>query len=127
MDQRNRPRRNHVSAYPGDALFVSEGANQGDRFSVASDLCLGDAYQLAGPILPVPVQHPRARKAGARPGDMVHDCDLTLMSDTGQRVSAQLFATLDTQGCVKKTHLRTDQLLRPKTPYVLIDINRENR
>ena len=126
MDSKARHHHGHISAYPGDALFVVEGANHGDLFATSRDLCLGDAYQLAGAALPMPMRPTYARKENAKPGGVVHDCDLTLMSDSGQRISAQLFASLDTQGCVKKTHLRTDKLLFPKTSYVLIDISREN-
>ena len=124
MHKASKSLQTQVSAYPGEALMVTEGANLGDGFSVSGDLCLGDAYELCDNGLPVPLQLGHVRSAKAKPGDMVLDCALTLMSDKGQHVSAQLFATLDTQGCVKKTHLRTDMLLQPKTPYVLVDIRR---
>ncbi|NQY58889.1 hypothetical protein [Cognatishimia sp.] len=124
MHKASKSLQTQVSAYPGEVLEVTEGANLGDRFSVSGDLCLGDAYELCDNGLPVPLQRGHVRSAKAKPGDMALDCALTLMSDKGQHVSAQLFATLDTQGCVKKTHLRTDMLLQPKTPYVLVDIRR---
>ena len=124
MHKASKSLQTQVSAYPGEVLEVTEGANLGDRFSVSGDLCLGDAYELCDNGLPVPLQRGHVRSAKAKPGDMALDCALTLMSDKGQHVSAQLFATLDTQGCVKKTHLRTDTLLQPKTPYVLVDIRR---
>ncbi|MEJ5217339.1 hypothetical protein WG622_03755 [Cognatishimia sp. D5M38] len=124
MPKASKTLQTHVSAYPGEALRVTEGANLGDGFAVSGDLCLGDAYELCDNGLPVPLQRGHVRSAKAKPGDMVLDCALTLMSDKGQHVSAQLFATLDTQGCVQKTHLRTDMLLLPKTPYVLVDIRR---
>ena len=124
MHKASKSLQTQVSAYPGEVLEVTEGANLGDRFSVSGDLCLCDAYELCDNGLPVPLQRGHVRSAKAKPGDMALDCALTLMSDKGQHVSAQLFATLDTQGCVKKTQLRTDTLVQPKTPYVLGDIRR---
>ena len=122
MPQKQSSARGHMSAYPGDALLVTDGANIGDGFSISRDLCLGDRYELNANVLPLPMQKRYARKANAKPGDMVLDCSITLMSDTGQHISANLYASLDTQGCVKKTHLSTDMLLHPKTPYELINI-----
>jgi hypothetical protein len=124
MVHRLKFRKTHISAYPGEALLVTNGANFGDGFSVSRDLCLGDEYELCDEILPLPMPLGPARQENAKPGDMVLDCDLTLMSANGQYVKAQVLATLDTQGCVKNTHLRTNRLLKPKTPYVLVDIQR---
>lgn len=120
-------------AYPGDALTVTEGANEGDGLSVAENLCLGDAYELATDIRLSPVHTARlnlrqsgakdqAGKPIARAGKTVLDCELTLMSETGRPVAGQVYATLDHQGCVSSTHLQTSCLLEPQTTYVLIDI-----
>lgn len=116
-----------VLAYPGTALTVTDGANIGDSFSVAGDLCVGDCYELCSDAIRVPVRCFAPLKTRRRPSiksgsDMVLDCHLILMNQAAETVGAMVYASLDAQGCVNKTHVSTTSPLRPGTPYTLIEI-----
>lgn len=120
----------------GDDFRVSQGANQGDVLTGASDLVLDDQYTLAKDApAEVLALHPgpdnlfevadgtSVARAGAQ---LLLEARLCMMSPMGMMMDALLFVETNTSGANRAVFLHPFSPLMPGVPYALVDIDPDN-
>lgn len=125
-----------IPVYPGDALFVTYGANVGDGMTGMDDLVLDDIYQLREGARMLRLTLASTEDGSffvgedsevGTPGAMLHlDCVVTLMSQDGRNVEAIIFVEVDEVWLISAVFVMPLAPLSPKTDYALVGLDRES-
>ncbi len=125
-----------ISVYPGEALFVSAGANLGDGMTDMEELVLDDTYQLREGARQMRLALVSTEGGGfcigddseaGTPGAMLHlDCVVTLMSQDGRNIEAIILVEVDEVWMISAIFVMPLAPLTPKTDYALVGFDRRH-
>lgn len=136
MHPPSKPDPQQLAVIDGADFCVSQGANQGDSLSGATDLVLDDHYTLikdapAGVLAVHPGPGNRFEVAAgatmSRAGALLTlEARLCLMSPMGMMMDALLFVDRNAAGDMADVYLHPFTPLMPSVAYTLVDIDQSN-
>lgn len=132
----HRPVR-QVMVYPAEVFRATQGVNEGDALTDASELEPDDSYALSPDAVPTPLalvldtggafSLGAGTRAGTPGAPLFLDSLVTFMAPNGSTLEALIFVEVDAaSGTVAGVFLHPFGPVTPKTPYRLVSIDREN-